>query len=63
MFLDLEKCKFLCFSKYEKSSLTSPGKCVVKEPIQHYYASLLVEYCSNNIQSVLCLVELCKSTD
>ena len=62
-FFDFEKCKFLCFLKESKSWLTSPAKCVVKISIQHYCATLLFEYCSNKVQSVLCSVGLCKSTD
>ena len=38
-------------------------KCVVKISIQHYCGTLLFEYCSNDVQPVLCWVGLCKSTD
>ena len=65
-FLDFEKCKFLCFFKLAEASKVFVDifwKCIVKISIQHYCVTVLVEYCSNNVQSVLCWMGLCKSTD
>ena len=52
-FLDFEKCNFCVFRSF-KVLVDISWKCVVKISIQHYCGTLLFEYCSNDVQSVLC---------
>ena len=62
VFWILRNVNFCVFRSF-KVLVDISWKCVVKISIQHYCGTLLFEYCSNKVQSVLCCVGLCKTTD
>ena len=62
VFLILRNVNF-CVFEVSKVFVDIFWKCSVKISNQHYCGTVLFEYCSNNVQSVLCWTGLCKSTD
>ena len=62
LFWILRNVNFCVFRSF-KVLVDISWKCVVKISIQHYCGTLLFEYCTNDVQSALCWVGLCKSTN
>ena len=62
VFWILRNVNFCVFQSF-KVLVHISWKCVVKISIQHYCGTLLFEYCSNKVQSALCWMGLCESTN